>query len=466
MNRDLQKFLKLHYYSNSGFFSYIHICAKTRYLKTDKAGKVRSYVTMKPCHYLKVSETGTNSLAFFENLYPYTEYYITANGFRNSKLRKESNLFTYYNIVMDIDCHQAVEPGQLASAIRSFLYFLKETCKAPGLPLPNTIIHTGRGVQLWWATVPMSFQLKTFYKKMQKYLKQQIQAILDSHDILEILTIDNAASGRLAGLYRLPTSYNAKSKSYATLEFWHDDALNPMDYLDCFSKEPEPARMQHKNNAAASKKRHGHHNLYRSRERMLYHLFSMREDCVGYRDLACFILANAYLSCNQPVDKTLKAVSRLNESFTKPLPYSLLTAYLSSSLKKPYLLTNRKIIEMLRLTKKEQQALGFYSAEEKKQRKKERRNAKCLRNAKIAYYYIRGNSQTEIADKVGCSQATVSRVLKTVNHTKARIRMSAETFYRSVQSFWHAVRSFATPERVQLKEWFSFFYHRSVFSLQ
>ena len=296
---------------------------------------------------------------------------------------------------------------------------------------------------------------------------EHIQDILNDHESLRLLSLDHAASGRMAGLYRLPTSYNAKTQSYADVEFWHNDLLNPMDYLDCFPREQNPARRMRtrQNFAHKTKEIHGHYNLCRARERMLHQLFSMRTDCVGFRDLACFILANAYLSCNQSVEQTWSAVYRLNDSFSQPLPRHVLKAYLSTSMNKPYLLTNHKIIALLHITKKEQRMLGFYSVEEKKEQKRKRKRSKYLRNIKIAYYYLKGFTQIEIAHKVGCSQATVSRVLKSLSQIKNCVRMSADKFCRCMQLLWHRIHQTAMPAKLQFRELFSLFSHRGIFSL-
>ena len=78
-------------------------------------------------------------------LYPYHNYYITANSFKIPNSRQEKDLFSLHNIVIDIDVHNCINPfPELKKAEKIISTHLQKI----NFPLPNSIHWTGRGLQL------------------------------------------------------------------------------------------------------------------------------------------------------------------------------------------------------------------------------------------------------------------------------------------------------------------------------
>ncbi len=412
-----KKFLEIHFVPNQDMFSFINIGSKytDRKIVIDKNGKITNRARgVYTCHCLKTSNIEqldkTNSFKdFFVSMSPYKDYYITANGFKNTKTRNTDSLFTLHNIVIDIDCHNPLIPiKEMDMAISSFLYFFEDLYNEPDFPTPNTIVNTGRGIQIWWAINPLSYKLKNVYNSARNDIIKKIEEMLKSIETLNVLKVDKTASKNYCGYYRFPGSYNSKVGRQSSFSFCSEEYLDLLEYC---KKIENPIYKEIVNQK-------GVFNLDVYRENVLYRLISLRNhECNGYRDLMALILCNAYLSCDRTEDEAKEAVLRLNQEFSVPMPENKLLAYMSSSFRKYYKFTNKKIIEILGIEPEEQKILNFYSNETVKKAKEEKRRIKRSRNQQIIILFLQGLTQIEIASLVGCSQPTVCRVIKKYNST-------------------------------------------------
>lgn len=127
----------------------------------------------------------------------------------------------------------------------------------------------------------------------------------------------------------------------------------------------------------------------------------------------------------------MERVEDMNRRFAVPLPERELRAYLSSSEKVRYKLSNQKIIDLLAITPEEQAAIGFYPGGSgqnnlREQQRQEARDRKADRDAKICELYINGQNQKAIAEAVGCSEATVGRVLRREGHESHREQLHGQ----------------------------------------
>ena len=88
------------------------------------------------------------------NILQSNNYYITANTTKKYRSRAESNLFSINNIVLDFDIHSRMNQHDREELIEDFIWHLKRDLfsvhDGTGIPMPNVIHYTGRGVQLWW----------------------------------------------------------------------------------------------------------------------------------------------------------------------------------------------------------------------------------------------------------------------------------------------------------------------------
>ena len=353
------------------------------------------------------------------------DYYITANTFAGGDRRAE-NLFTLQNIVVDVDCHaEGLSAAQRAHMIDAFEFFLLEDLEGPR---PNTIVKTGRGVQLWYAIEPVSHWKAQQYEAVRESLIEAVQRILADQAALSGLELDRGATHNAAGVFRLPGSYNSKTGARGSFYHLHDDRLDVLEEAQRLAVEeirkPKAKIQQIPEGGADSVA------VAMFRQAKLGQLLTLRQQSgqqagEELRDLFLFCLYNSWGRVCPDHEAIMERVEALNRRFLVPLPDRELRAYLSSSEKVRYKLSNQKIIDLLAITPEEQAAIGFYPGGNgqnnlREQQRQEARDRKAERDAKICELYIDGQNQKAIAEAVGCSEATVGRVLRREGHESRR----------------------------------------------
>lgn len=337
-------------------------------------------------------------------------YYITANSFREKNLRRLNNLYTLHNLVIDIDCHTyGIDKVDIQQELDICEEYLTEYFKRSlDFPCPNTIVKTGRGFQLWWAILPIPAQyFRSIYEQTVDYFCEKMGKVLRKCSCLSLVHVDNAASRKITGLFRLPGTFNRKTQSFGSFEILHEDRLDMVRYFYDNIVEPKDSGLPYVRRRKYSQSEY--------RTKILNRLVAMRrkegiaED--GYRDLYCFIFFNIRAS-ESTVNKAWKETLAFNAKFVHPLNEKRLRKYLSTSMKKIYHFSNKAIISYLNITETEQRSLRFFPARNREEQRLKKREEKLERNKKIIALAKKGLSQRHIAKEVGCSQSTVCRVVK------------------------------------------------------
>ena len=303
------------------------------------------------------------------------------------------------------------------------------------MPCPNTVVHTGRGIQLWWTIKPLSAKkLKYIYKGIQEYLFTALEKEINSADpeLKEYVLLDISASKKMSGLFRLPGTWNTRSKTYGDFWILHDNKLDAAKlYFALHPATGKPyikyKKKKKQGNPVFRKNNYGNHidNMIRSLIELRRSAGEMED---GYRDLYCLIVLSAYLSNDTPEDEAWNRVVALNNSFKNPLPEKELRSYMSTAMRKKYRYRNETIIGYLGIDDEEQKALGFYPAnvhcyeerQKARERGQKRRKMKEKRDIKIIELFAKGVLQEKIAELVGCAQSTVSKILKAAGITKKK----------------------------------------------
>lgn len=344
------------------------------------------------------------------------DYYITGNSFSGGD-RKAEALFSLQNIVLDVDCHAADLPDQERDrAIEALAFFAARDLPTP----PNTIVYTGRGLQLWWAIEPISYKAEQKYNIVRDKLIEDVEQLLREIPALEVLQLDPAASHNTAGLFRLPGSYNTKAEKTGSFELIHEERLDVVEIWRQLAAEQiripgrKIQRIPEGGSDAIA--------LAQFREGRILQLLRIRQaDGLQLgeelRDLFAFCLYSSWAAALPDHDQIMKRVKALNDRFLQPLTDRELEKYLSTSDRKRYKLTNAKIIEKLQISEEEQAAIGLYPAgsgktDIREQLRQDARDRKAERDREICELFDQGRTQAAIAEEVGCSAATVGRVLK------------------------------------------------------
>lgn len=423
-------FLQLHYKPNENMYSYIIFGCKNTYCDIQDAG-IRNFQFIKTT---EVKMENESILNIVDSLDRKVDYYLTQNGFSTPMKRDLGHIFTLHNIVIDIDCHTnrmtKQERDYTIDACSYFLYH--DLFTEVDFPMPNTIVNTGRGLQLWWAINPISYKVKHPYYEVRKYLIYRIESIIKSVETLRDIKVDKLASQNYVGYFRVPGSYNSKTDEHSTFQILHDDKLDVFDmyYVDMLNAKKLEKKLYKKcnsnneniksNNGSKKKKVSkkqikSKNNLVAQREKMLYELLEIRRgEEEGIRDLMLLILYNAYLSAGKTQEEGREAIDDLNERFSHPLTDKEINSYMSTSTRKKYKFSNKKIIELLAMSKSEQEMLDFYDGDSSNKidgKNECKKNEKEERNNRILDLNCKGYSQQDIAKEVGCSQSTVSRII-------------------------------------------------------
>ena len=88
---------------------------------------------------------------------PTHHYYVSANTFRAEGKRTAADLQSLNAIVADIDCHSSTIPAAHRNFRLDYLaHLLKHDLADDILPLPNIIVRSGRGLQVWWLLHPVA----------------------------------------------------------------------------------------------------------------------------------------------------------------------------------------------------------------------------------------------------------------------------------------------------------------------
>lgn len=362
---------------------------------------------------------------------PRLDYYITANTMSGSKRRNES-LFGLQNIVIDVDYHNDELTHAAKPLVEAFIWRSKHDLFDGGvIPTPNSIVRTGRGVQLWWAIKPVYAGRdisRYHYDKIKNNFLDHIEALLGEYeDELNGLGVDRGASSNPVGYFRLPYTYNTKANCYGELEILHTERY---DQRELTLLEAPTSRVERPRPKGAT--RHipmletdrevlrGYQTTGVRRVLQLINLRNLRNNDVGseMRDYFNFSVYNA-LRMSYEHKEAMERLYAFNDGFKKPMSERELANCISSAKSKEgYKYSNTRLIELLEITPEEQIAIGLLpfrrgqAPKPNASRDAVRKALKDDRDNKILELIEKGVSQAEVARQLGIGKNTVGRVLK------------------------------------------------------
>lgn len=487
----LEHFCRVHFPADSTYNGRVAVCARKV-----MDGKPMMKTVMTPqvgnlCNSLQ-------EMYFNEHL----NYYITANTLTKGS-RRSTNLFSLNNIVIDIDCHGGQAPEVLGWFLPQFVKWLlvrvwqldenpylpftgpikNQSVYCPEadlfgdektyLPLPNTIVITGRGVQLWWALEPCYKTYLDLYNEVKLAWMQKLQEMIsDEKYFANELKVDFSASKSAVGLYRLPCTVNTNTKRLGSMKVLHGQQYSLLDLKKYYTS---PQRMSSNN---AQKSNYGSNiislDCVRSgfrRVEQLEKLRQIRELPAGeeYRDLFCFHVYNAYLFAGLDQEQAWDKLIAFNEGFHMPLSESdLKNVIVTSRRKNGYKYKDQTIIDMLSISEAEQEAIGMgkcaynqvQKVSKREQERTERRLAKQEKYYEIVVRHESGESKSAIARAMGVSRTTVIKIIRL--HESGVVFAPAKT--QSCNEESKASRrseTIGTVEVVQTEEGWGYRYHRA-----
>lgn len=359
-----------------------------------------------------------------------TDYYITANTVTGIKRRKE-DLFGLQNIVIDVDCHDDRTTQAIDDLVIGFIWRCKRDLWTDGIiPTPNSIVRTGRGVQLWWAIQPcyggQDYGVSLYHhNKIKSTFMAHIERLIEEYsEELEGLGVDRGASSNPVGYFRLPGTYNTKAGCYTSLAVLHEERYDQRELTKLEAPEIRAVETASTKYIPLLESDRRVLQNYEStgvrRVIQLVKLRNLRDNEAGseMRDYFNFSVYNA-LRMNYDHDEAMERLESFNEGFKEPMSQKELENCVSSAEKKGgYQYRNETLIELLGVTPEEQQAIGLFPArgfvrsKPNSGRDEARKTLKEDRDNKILALIKKGVSQAETARILGIGKNTVWRVVK------------------------------------------------------
>ena len=337
-----------------------------------------------------------------------SDYYITANTTKTGE-RTTDNLFSYNNIVIDIDCHDdTISQYTRECYIDELLCRIDRDIYQTGcVPQHNIAVKTGRGVQLWWCIEQTAKNLSWLFNAVTTTMIKHFQNFFNEYEMFDLyFNIDNASSKRAVGLYRLPYTYNTTTGTLVEAEIINYERYDINDLYNLIEDIKEEREETYRGFLEDKWK-----VLLEQRIDEIKNYTAIKSSQkirTGYRNNYAWLYYNA---CYQVFgeDKANSMLDELNHSFLVPLDERQLRAI------KKYICAKGGL-KMKKGT--------FYShlGEEptyksREMQRTEKRIAKKNRNRNIKKMYLSGISVKDICLKLHLAKNTVLKVLN-IKHLK------------------------------------------------
>ena len=346
-------------------------------------------------------------------------YYIVNQPLKgNSQTRRSSNLFSYRNIVIDVDAHEYLErnnlqPMQLQPHVDELLYRINRDMQE--LPF-NFAVETGRGVQLWMCMEETSKSLKFAHNRAVNTLCKIVSDILKEYDLDDVFEVDKVSSKKNLALFRFPGSYNPTTRTFTKVHMYHDklhdyNELNQTitDVWELFwnddqskTKKKKTRKITPITRAAAE-----YLPLMNKRVRIIEEMVERGMIDVGHREVALFLYFNAARQLSWDNETPESKTEQLNQKLKKPISAAELKAIFNN--RKVYKISNNLWYEYLDI--KPSDVEGLVMTKSNALRDLKRKQKKDTRNEAIESFYKKDMPISEIAKTMGIGRATVQRVL-------------------------------------------------------
>lgn len=357
---------------------------------------------------------------------PDRDFYYTPNTFSGYTRRREY-VFSLNNIVIDIDDHKTKDRQERAARLDKFIAELRAKLQ----PQPGYIVKSCRGVQILWPIEQESYKAAPRYIVVREDLIKQVEDIIKGNpEEFGALEMDAAASRNIAGIVRMPFTFNTKTAGETP-----DGAPLRAELLRIHDKRlrlsREEKRIAAKYGRSKDDIERGVHRLPSRRQilateqaAMLRALPGIREaagaSLTGMRNNYFYLLANLLCKAKWRADLIRAEVLRINATLSEPMDENELERNLGSIFRmyeregRGYPVNMTEIIEKLQITDEEAAQLALFVEPGTKREKKklQRRREKDARNAEILDHHRQGKTATEAAAAAECSISTASRVIK------------------------------------------------------
>ena len=368
------------------------------------------------------------------------DYYITKAQFKTAQTWDSRNLFAINAIWIDIDAHEKTSncpnPEDALSLLSQGIEIWTE------LPEPNIVVYSGRGFHLIWLIDQCAASLGFMASEISKYIGNTIQNLLTDLQIIGY-SVDSGYCSNIAGLTRIPGTFNTHANDYCTCEIRHSVRMSLVEeYKDlqfCSKKSIATSEPCHRYMPTSAQ------DAGSRRVNALLKLIGLRENWEGYRDYFLLILFSACQMAGYSNEEALRVTLEINTQLNPSLPEREVRSLLSTAAKKCYKMKNSYIVEKLHLTADEQAAIGISAmptgvAKRGKNQARDERTAAKRRaeSRKIMRLHLLGYSIVSIAKKVGRCYNTIKKRIDEYTEKLGELFLSARfvCFSNSTRNAW------------------------------
>lgn len=397
---------------------------------------------------------GLSALLSGATLDPTHHYYVSANTFRAEGKRTAADLQSLNAIVADIDCHGSTIPAAHRNFRLDYLtHLLKHDLADDILPLPNIIVRSGRGLQVWWLLHPVAADEDTVrrWKQAAAAIANTLFHALHSNDFnlddmytLWGLDVDVNASTQPNGDYRLPGSTNPNTGTVVKAEVLSPERRSIHEF-DSLPSLPAPTQAPATRRTLTKNK-----NIVEWSEHMLKRVELLRQ-CRGaiagdeLRNNFCFVYLCLLKNLSITDDEIKQRLLTFNQGFACPMNRGELRSSLTTPWKKHYRLSTACIIELLEINDTEAATIGLKTVLPLP----DLRAARRQRNEEIIRLAQQGTKVKDIAAQLSVSENTVRKVIKT-NKIPSRKELIVRLHQQGLTNAEIAQRAKCTVRNVQL----------------
>lgn len=411
---------------------------------------------MEKFNYVKASDISS----FLDNLEinPNMDYYFTINTFKNPKGKTEpnnrkTNLFGFNGIVIDLDCHDSRK--LIEKDFDDIVELIDKGTNKYHLPFYNYIVRTGRGIQIYYLFKPCASALGFLVDMAKEILIEFYKELVYK---MPQFNVDAGASRRASGIYRMPYTINQAIKKESTIIRW--DNLEKKDinvFLDIVSAtkfrkfvdfphlEQQTKCIEEKPNVARCEK------VLKEVSKYQYDKIKSNGEHEN-RNRTCFAYASFLLHLYS-LEETLEKMKIFNGKYHYPLSQERIKQivfycyenHISKDKTKFLYMKNKTILELLEIESGEYDIIytedfvykNLYELEREKRKEKQRDKRRKIKRVK--QLLSKDMTYKEIAQKVGVSISTVSRISKSSDVKRKNLQkekpwealgISRATYYR------------------------------------
>lgn len=347
--------------------------------------------------------------------------YISLGIYRGDS-RAASNVLARTALYIDIDCHSCSD-DKLLNEVRKKLY---DSIDKGIISTPTVIVCTGRGFGIYYILEKPVYISDINVKMVKKFeltydatieIYQGIFDLVDN-DGNKIVEVDKCVKDA-SRVVRLPGTFNSQAGKYAEIEYIHQHNENVI-YIQDFNEIAQIGDVKPNVHQAKDMIYSQEDDIFLMKCRMNYitKLADMRaQNGDKMRENMAFV----YYNCAIQVFSQTQAENKLwefNTRFATPLPDSEIRSIISElNGRASYRFSNKKLTELMDITKEEGNQIGFFESKRKREREKakeEKARQRDERNKKIIKRVLENPEipLKSIAEMCGVSLSTVKKLLK------------------------------------------------------